>query len=251
MSVSLNDIVVPLSVGDGHAVWLKAPMYCSGGQLVMTKDQVAALGMSILDVPQPDGSVVPVATVDIKDTDGMVFRNRQYSDTAMNEQLPLMSTRQGRVLVNAPSVLKDPAVGPYQFRVYGAMKADSLEVDDLVVSNVHMLNMEYIKDIDVLPDRSILVTRQNDTQFVLPLTWDMITDKPPIELTLDYLQGRMQVAQFNVDFLLNEVGKLRDDVDSLKRAKDLQDADNAQQSEDFSQIILQHIADTVADVSVL
>ena len=248
MPVNLEDIVTPLEVGGGQNIWLKAPMYCSGGQMVLTKDQVSAIGMSILEAPNAAGQQVSYATVDLKDTEGIVYRNRQFSGADATEQLPLMTTRLGRVLVNAPSLVPDADVGPYQFRVYGGLRADAVTCDELVVGSVRTLDMHFIKNIDVLADNSIVLTREDDSQSVLPLTWDMISDKPALEATVAYLQGRMQLAQFNIDFLLAENARVRDDVASLTRAKVLQDQQAAHQAEDFSQRILQSISDQVTAV---
>lgn len=246
MSSLTDDLIAPLVKDDATMLWAKVPMYCTGAQIVVTADDVTACGLSIVDVP---GMNDKVAVIDIKDTDGLVFRNLHYTGAGVvTTQLPITTTREGRVLVNPPGILKDADVGAHQMRVFGEIKADSVVADNLVVRDVSVLNMQCVKDIRVL-NNAVQVMRQDDSQFTLPISWDMIGSKPPLEATMEYLEGRAHVAQFNIDFLLNELTKVRADVASLVSAKAAQDQRAPPSSEDMSQSILQKIVAITADVS--
>jgi hypothetical protein len=215
---SLTDIAQPLTVDGEQTLWLKEPTYVTGGRVVVTGDSeqtAAALTVS--------GTT---AAIELKDADAFVIRNKKYDNgTQLYETLPLQTTRDGRVLVNAPGLIPDAdsRVADAAMTVFGGLKADRIKATTLDVQDITSLNFRYVKGIEELNDQ-IVVTHEDNTTSELPVGWDTIKNKPetfPVDAQLTesipYLTNRVQLAQYNVDFLLREVTRLQTEVDSLDR----------------------------------
>lgn len=215
---SLTDIAQPLTVDGEQTLWLKEPTYVTGGKVVVTGDSegtAAALTVA--------GSS---AAIELKDADSFLIRNKKYDNGVQQyETLPLQTTRDGRVLVNAPGVLQDSdnRVADAAMTVFGGLRTDTLKATTLDVQDITSLNLHYVKGIEEKMNQ-IIVTHEDDTTSELPVGWDTIKNKPttfPVDAQLTesipYLTNRVQLAQYNVDFLLREVTRLQTEVDSLDR----------------------------------
>ncbi len=216
---TLEELVQPLTVDGEQTVWIKEPAYVTGGRVVVTNDgEAAAVGLSVLETP--DG---PLAALDLKDTSQFAIRNRKYAAGALQyEQLPIVVTQAGRVVVNAPGVVADTDLDA-ALTVHGGIRADRVAVRSLDVQDITSLNFRYVKGLAAVDDE-IVVTHEDDTTQALPIGWDTIRDKPatfPVDAQLTqsipYLTNRVQLAQFNVDFLLAEVARLQGEIDSVDR----------------------------------
>lgn len=216
---TLQDIAQPLVVDGEQTLWIKEPAYVTGGRVVVANDaEDTAAALSIT----PQG----VAAIELKDAEAFVVRNKKYTAPgAFTETLPLQVTRDGRVLFNAPGLVADTdtRVAQDEVTVFGGLKADRLRATTLDVEEITSLNLRFVKAIEQISDR-IVVTHEDDTVSELPVGWDTIKNKPdtfPVDRQLSeavpYLTNRVQLAQFNVDFLLGEVVRLQAEVDSLDR----------------------------------
>lgn len=215
---TLTDIAQPLTVDNEQTLWLKEPTYVTGGRVVVTGDsEQTAAALTVAGT---------TAAIELKDVDAFLIRNKKYdSGTQLYETLPVQTTRDGRVLVNAPGIIpdEDTRVSDAAMTVFGGLKADNLKVTTIDVQDITSLNFRYIKGIEELNDQ-ILMTHEDNTTSELPVGWDTIKNKPetfPVDAQLTesipYLTNRVQLAQYNVDFLLREVTRLQTEVDSLDR----------------------------------
>ena len=219
---TLNDIVQPLTVDNEQTVWIKEPAYVTGGRVVVTNDgETGGVGLSALETA--DGTL---AAIDLKDTHAFAIRNKKYVAGAVAyEQLPIMVTSAGRVAINAPEILtdSDTRISDSTMRVFGSLRSDRLVCDTLDVQDISSLNFRYVKGIAAVQDE-IVVTLEDNTSAPLQIGWDTIKDKPetfPVDSQLTesipYLINRVQLAQFNVDFLLTEVDRLQQELESVDR----------------------------------
>ena len=216
---TLNDIAVPLTVDGEQTLWLKEPTYVSGGRVVVTDDtEVTAAALTV------DGGVT---ALELKDSDAFLVRNKKYDSggSLLYETLPMQITNAGRVLVNAPGLISDTdtRVSDAAMTVFGGLKADTMEVGVLDVQDITSLNLRFVKGIEETLNQ-IVVTHEDNTTSELPIGWDTIKNKPetfPVDAQLTesipYLTNRVQLAQFNVDFLLRETTRLQEEIDSLDR----------------------------------
>jgi hypothetical protein len=215
---SLADIAQPISANGKNALLINEQTYVTGGRVVVTTGaEATAAALSV------SGSTV---ALELKDADAFVVTNKKYADGAVSQEtLPLQTTRDGRVLVNAPGVIpdSDARVSGSAMTVFGGIKTDTLRATTLDVQDITSLNFTYVKSIEEVGNQ-IMVTHQDNTASELPVGWDTIKNKPatfPVDAQLTesipYLTNRVQLAQFNVDFLLREVTRLQDEVDSRDR----------------------------------
>lgn len=217
MSNNLSDIIEPLVVDGKLTAWLKESIYCSGSEIVLTNDGVEGVALSATALP----SGATLATIDLKDTEGFAIRNLNYnqSGTLVSEQLPISTTKFGRVLVNAPGTLTDTdsRIADHQMVVFGSMFTNHIRAQTLTVENITSLNFRFVRSLFVDTQRRLIMTTDDGTTSVLPLTWDMITNKPVIEPAIQYLQDRMTILTFNTDFLLTENTRISAELESLRR----------------------------------
>lgn len=203
--------------GGGSALQLSAKTYVTGGALVVTTpSEGSAAALSVA------GSQ---AILDVKDVDAFALRNRKYtSDSGVLDQLPLATTRDGRLLVNPPGLLPDDdeRVAGSALTVFGGVRAERATLDTLVVRE--MRSPAFVQQIDAACDGGIVVTRGDGTTSDLPVGWDAIRGKPAtfpadssITTAIPYLTDRVRIAQFNVDFLLAEMERMQSGFDSLRR----------------------------------
>jgi hypothetical protein len=217
--MQLSDVAEPMVVDGAPALWLKEPTYVTGGRVVVAgADEDAAIGLSV--------NSASVAAIDLKDASALLVRNKKYSAGALrSETLPMQVTSEGRLLVNAPGIIadSDARVADAAMTVFGGLKTDVLRARTVDVEDITSLNFKFVKSIAAVDDE-IVLTHEDNTTSELPVGWNAIKNKPatfPVDRQLTesipYLTNRVQLAQFNVDFLLGEVARLQGDVDSLER----------------------------------
>ena len=215
---SLTDLMQPYVVNGVTSILAQDPIYCTGGQIVLTDDQVSAVALTISPLPSGAGNL---ATLDLKDTQGFAIRNLTFDSTgdAVSSQLPVSTTLDGRVLVNAPELDmadSDPRIGGVQMRVFGTFKSDDIIASSLTVDSIQSLNFRFVQSIYVNANNQIVVTADDGTSTILNVTWDVVTNKPDLVDVTTYLQERLGVAQLNIDSLLSQVATLNSEVAALK-----------------------------------
>ena len=211
------DIIEPLAVNGKLAAWVKQSIYCTGSEIVLSDDGVK--GLSLSATPLPSGATQ--ATLNLKDTEGFAIKNLNYDQTGTltSEQLPICTTKMGRVIVNSPGALADTdaRIADHQLIVFGSMYSQHIRAQTLTVENITSLNFRFVRSLDVDEQNRVVVTTEDGSASVLPLTWQMITGKPPLESITQYLRDRVVVMQYNIDFLLNENARVSAHLESLRR----------------------------------
>jgi hypothetical protein len=219
---TLEDLVQPLVVGTEQTVWIKEPAYVTGGRVVVTNDgEQGAVSLGVLE--SPSGTL---ASLSLKDTNAFAVRNQKYAGGALQyEQLPILVTEAGRVVLNAPGLLQDTdgRIADSQLTVFGGIRADRIAAQTLDVQDITSLNFKFVKGAAAVANE-IVLTLEDNTTTNLPIGWDTIKNKPttfPVDAQLTesipYLTNRIQLAQFNVDYLLREVTRLQGEIDSVDR----------------------------------
>jgi hypothetical protein len=217
MSNTISDVIEPLVVDGKLTAWLKQSIYCTGSEIVLTNDGVDGVSLSV--APLPSGA--SLATIDLKDTEGFALRNLDYdsSGTLVSEQLPISTTKHGRVLVNAPGTLSDTdaRIVDHQMIVFGSLYSQHIRAQTLTVDNINSLNLRFVRSLYVDAKKRVIVTTEDGRTNVLPLTWDMITDKPQTESVIQFLTDRLVIAQYNIDFLMEQQTRMSAQLESLRR----------------------------------
>ena len=214
---SLTDLMQPYVVNGVTSILAQDPIYCTGGQIVLTDDQVSAVALTISPLPSGAGNLV---ILDLKETQGFAIRNLTFDSTGdAVSQLPMSTTQAGRLLVNAPELDmadSDPRIGGVQMRVFGTFQSDNIVASSLTVDSIQSLNFRFVQSIYVNANNQIVVTADDGTSTILDVTWDVVTNKPDLEDVTTYLQERLGVAQLNIDSLLSQVATLNSEVAALK-----------------------------------
>ena len=201
--MNLADLIQP--VAQPLSILANVPLYVTGGALAVT-DGAQSAGIALTVTETPAG---PLAALELKDASAFALRNKRYdaSGAVTYEQLPLMVTSAGRVLVNPPALLPDDD-GMSEMTVFGGLTADRVTCGTLQVADVSSLGLRYVSSVTGTA-AAMTVTYSDGTTAVLPLPQPAQPSGPPPGL---------DALQLNVDYLMRDVARLQATVAELRSA---------------------------------